>query len=736
MNFLVFTIVQVLFYFIHCHSITTTTTASSSSSIENNSKEELFTKWFIKNGGFIHSSVQLYNFNEMGRGFSTNKKINENDRILYIPSNLIFSNKNIHHYLHKDILKLLKTIITSPDSILVAWLLLEKINSNSFFKPYIDILPEHVSTPIQFNDMELFELQNYRLVDEIHEMIHHAKEEYQKFLQFYDKLKTLKSSIIKSYITTTTTTSNVVINITYHDYIWALSMFNSRGLRFKGNVFLSPMADIFNYAPHPTPRPAQAGDFFLQHHQLIDNKDTMQSSSGSGSSNGQAGSIIPDQTHTHSGGKKNPISYGGIQILSDRIHDPNIMIIQNNNLNNSNIDTSTITSTSTSSSTIAKAKIPLQVFEDYGDNSDEIYLKYHGFVPDMNPFRCINLEMNMTLKDITPFQKALLDGLEFKRPPTRCIDAISISHSSLNTKKTSSSSSITSDIDTKKSIDDNVIINHGYFGKGLEIYVMVLSMNTEEVLNCLNIIGSNSKENNKNWKNIFRDCDFSNMEVLLNNIRSDYMSTNTEYIRSVRDKSDIKNILKLKVTNDMSFIDRILLIIHKLIIETLNVDGIRTTITEDLYLLSETHLSSSTSSKVIITKDNDYHTAIHKLLAIKYRMHRKILLVSLAKHYKLDLSTLLIGEINNIIEKPIKPKKILSLSTKIQRFNDWFIALQPFPCSIIAKEISGFRIGTIATMNIKNDDIYLGINVNYYIYCSMYYTYYVFMMFYYIIINI
>lgn len=94
------------------------------------------------------------------------------------------------------------------------------------------------------------------------------------------------------------------------------------------------------------------------------------------------------------------------------------------------------------------------MFEDYGDNSDEVYFKYHGFVHDVNPFRCVTLEpTNDMLQLITTAQKAVLEGLEFKRPPNRCVDAITT---------TSHTTSIIN------------AANHGYFGKGLEIYMVVL----------------------------------------------------------------------------------------------------------------------------------------------------------------------------------------------------------------------------------------------------------------------
>jgi hypothetical protein len=39
--------------------------------------------------------------------------------------------------------------------------------------------------------------------------------------------------------------------LTEERYKWGLSILNSRGLRFKGKIYLAPFADMFNYAPHP-----------------------------------------------------------------------------------------------------------------------------------------------------------------------------------------------------------------------------------------------------------------------------------------------------------------------------------------------------------------------------------------------------------------------------------------------------------------------------------------------------
>ena len=75
-----------------------------------------------------------------------------------------------------------------------------------------------------------------------------------------------------------------------------------------------------------------------------------------------------------------------------------------------------------------------QLLEDYGDNMDKIYIQYHGFVPDANPFRCVYLNP-VPLGSIARVQqrgsraeeiggvRELLDLMEFRQTPSQCVDS-------------------------------------------------------------------------------------------------------------------------------------------------------------------------------------------------------------------------------------------------------------------------------------------------------------------------
>ena len=104
-------------------------------------------------------------------------------------------------------------------------------------------------------------------------------------------------------------------------YRWAASVVDSRGLRFSGRVYLSPFADMFNYAPHSKDRDSNQGNFFLEHHSIEENT-------------------------------------GDMVVLSDR-----------------------------------QALPGEQLFEDYGDNTDQIYAQYHGFVAEVESFSVCSLKL-------------------------------------------------------------------------------------------------------------------------------------------------------------------------------------------------------------------------------------------------------------------------------------------------------------------------------------------------------
>ncbi|KAJ8614485.1 hypothetical protein CTAYLR_000877 [Chrysophaeum taylorii] len=64
-----------------------------------------------------------------------------------------------------------------------------------------------------------------------------------------------------------------------------------------------------------------------------------------------------------------------------------------------------------------------QLVEDYGDNSNLVYLEHHGFVPSANPFDCVRLELP-PLEDATGAERARIEYLKAagdRGPPSSCV---------------------------------------------------------------------------------------------------------------------------------------------------------------------------------------------------------------------------------------------------------------------------------------------------------------------------
>ncbi|KAJ1443820.1 hypothetical protein B484DRAFT_414320, partial [Ochromonadaceae sp. CCMP2298] len=232
------------------------------------------------------------------------------------------------------------------------------------------------------------------------------------------------------------------------------------------------MADIFNYDPHPAARPSSGGDFFAQHH-LLDEGGI---------------SILADRTHTEGqvGG------LGGLGGLGKekggrRRREEVGVGVQGTGVG------------------VGTGGVAVQVFEDYGDNSDETYLKYHGFATLSNPFRCINLsppttnlrslsEMAFSAKEVKEksangllpglgrVHESLLKLLEFRRLPQKCVDS------------------------------------SGALGKGLEVLLIVLSMSEEEAGRCVETFSGETGR--RNWPRIFQHCGFTKTEEFLRTVRT------------------------------------------------------------------------------------------------------------------------------------------------------------------------------------------------------------------------
>eukprot|EP01038_Epipyxis_sp_PR26KG_P004607 gene4607-6484_t len=580
-------------------------TNKSNSSIATNN----FIDWFINNGGRLNK-LTISEFEFMGNGFKAIETINPKDEIIYVPSSLIFCAKSLIKSNDFHVAQIAKHF--KQEQAIKAWILLEYLKKEkSTYYAYFNILPTYIPSVLHFSYEELIQLQNPILLKEAVNLQSKLHSEYETFLSIASSFWPIRSDDDES------NDNNKNINsieelITYDDYKWVTTIIDSRALRFRGEMYLAPMADIFNYSPHPDPRESKSGDFFLTHH-ILNNK------------------------------------HGSITILSDR----------QQSLNN-------------------------QLMEDYGDNPDEIYLKYHGFVPENNPFRCVTLNTETILQylpNLSESKNELISALQFKQPPQKCID------------------------------------ESGRLNKALEVYLTALSFTNSETENCLEII---NKQVKRDWNKIFSDCQFSSTATLLEDIRSEVIIINKNQLSQspplsslvLRTLKTLQNFIFLSVSTQF---------------ETSTVDDARAI--EDIK--SDNFSNNGLSIELR-----------HRFLYLQYRYKMKLLWLKICKYYyveecesKLTKNRInkseesidgiddqyskyhmkIIDDNNNNDNNNNKNnsnelnKKDILLIQKIDDFNAWFDRFDPKPNLLIAKHIPPYRIGTITKAVVNTNQAYLGV---------------------------
>lgn len=105
------------------------------------SYENALKKWIVNNGGFIHKNCGV-DYLSYGYGLVAKENIEAGDALCCIPSKLCFMSSSTRSNSLHDISEII---------------LAEKKVCDSFFKPFLDMLPENVSLPACYTDERLLD---------------------------------------------------------------------------------------------------------------------------------------------------------------------------------------------------------------------------------------------------------------------------------------------------------------------------------------------------------------------------------------------------------------------------------------------------------------------------------------------------------------------------------------------------------------------------------------------------
>mmetsp|Transcript_16301 Transcript_16301/g.23221 ORF Transcript_16301/g.23221 Transcript_16301/m.23221 type:complete len:935 (-) Transcript_16301:120-2924(-) len=290
-------------------------------------KIDRFLSWIKSNGGTISPSISIAsyeNYGGYGLEVTPQSEVHELDVLFSIPSSLIIDASTVletyNAQITQDIVEILKKNVHSPlvqqDIIISLSIMAEcSLGEQSFFKPYLEMLPSNTIPRLDtFNEKELNMLQDLDLKKLAQHSIKQLK-------QFYSKAKV--ESLVVSMAKSRSTISKIgPMNhkcTSFESFHKHVSFISSRAMVLHGRKFLTPLADMINYAPRNDDRAASLSNSFTLYH----NRDE-----SNGSITGRA------DRHVQAG---------------------------------------------------------KQIFEDYGDVDNSLFLEAHGFVPDENPFHCASI---------------------------------------------------------------------------------------------------------------------------------------------------------------------------------------------------------------------------------------------------------------------------------------------------------------------------------------------------------
>ena len=349
-----------------------------------------------------------------------------------------------------------------------------------------------------------------------------------------------------------------------------------------------------------------------------------------------------------------------------------------------------------------------QLLEDYGDNRDKIYLQYHGFVSPENPFRCVEIVLPSMHNETALPQgtRELLKQLRFKNTPTNCLEG------------------------------------HGRPDMSLLVYLSVLSMSSQEIDKCSQVV-QRSIADAQQWTSVATGCGFAVLSKELENA----INTSPTEIAAIPEETTPEAVAGKPFHSLIQQIRRRL---------SYTLASYPTTLEEDEMILADW------SGGAIGTDGHALHAQEeeHNLAALQYRIFMKRHLMKLLQLYRHvpannskvnsaqpahfnqteiipanipssgDLPALQSEETINVSisskmttaqsmslelregEMPINTRAVeaeLTLEQQLQRFNQWFADAQPSINKLTAQFIPGWRIGTIASADIKDKEPYLGV---------------------------
>ncbi|CAB3976636.1 histone-lysine N-methyltransferase setd3 [Paramuricea clavata] len=198
-----------------------------------------FSEW-LKENGADSENVEVYSSSDYDCGVRAVTTFQAGEKIFNIPRKLILTSEHSSSTFLGSIIETDKLLRVMPNVVLALKLLNESHEEDSFWKPYIDILPRKFSTPLFFTQEELSALQGSQVLNNVLNLYRSIARQYAYLHQIFKKIPTNnKLNFMKSF--------------TYSQYRWAVSIVMTRQNQIpcsSGNglhLALIPFLDMCNH---------------------------------------------------------------------------------------------------------------------------------------------------------------------------------------------------------------------------------------------------------------------------------------------------------------------------------------------------------------------------------------------------------------------------------------------------------------------------------------------------------
>ncbi|CAH1159824.1 unnamed protein product [Phaedon cochleariae] len=175
---------------------------------------ENFTKWVIENGAEI-KGCEIAQFDGFDLGLRVTTEIPFSSLVIAVPRNLMMSLETARKTDLKNIMETDQILSNMPNVALSIFLLYEKFKTDSFWMPYINILPLNYSTVLYFTPEELEELTGSPTLEIALRQIKSIARQYAYFYKLFNTSEDPISRLMKD-------------KFTYWEYCWAVSTVMTR----------------------------------------------------------------------------------------------------------------------------------------------------------------------------------------------------------------------------------------------------------------------------------------------------------------------------------------------------------------------------------------------------------------------------------------------------------------------------------------------------------------------------